>query len=297
MTENQLLVWMRDIQAAMETALAELLPVADHQPRRLHQAMRYSILGGGKRVRPLLVFAAGALGAAPVGALTRAAAALECIHVYSLIHDDLPCMDNDVLRRGKPTCHVEYDEATALLAGDALQTQAFLILSHALEGVPAERQVAMLRVLAEASGAAGMAGGQAIDLASVGESLSLPELELMHIMKTGALIRAAVLLGGHCAGLEPSAMQALDRYAKAIGLAFQVVDDILDATADSATLGKTAGKDAANDKPTYVSLLGLAAARDMAADLQRQAHEALAPLGVRAATLRGLADYIIQRSF
>ena len=297
MTENQLLVWMRDIQAAMETALAELLPAADHQPRRLHQAMRYSTLGGGKRVRPLLVFAAGALGAAPVGALTRAAAALECIHVYSLIHDDLPCMDNDVLRRGKPTCHVEYDEATALLAGDALQTQAFVILSHALEGVPAERQVAMLRVLAEASGAAGMAGGQAIDLASVGESLSLPELELMHIMKTGALIRAAVLLGGHCAGLEPSAMQALDRYAKAIGLAFQVVDDILDATADSATLGKTAGKDAANDKPTYVSLLGLAAARDMAADLQRQAHEALAPLGERAATLRGLADYIIQRSF
>lgn len=289
--------WMRDVQQQTEVELGELLPLASQQPQRLHSAMRYSLLGGGKRVRPLLVMAAGQLADSPRNALVRAAAAVEMIHAYSLVHDDMPCMDDDVLRRGKPTCHVEFDEATALLAGDALQTQAFVVLADPCVGVEAQRQVAMLKLLADASGAAGMAGGQAIDLASVGLQISLPELEYMHILKTGALIRAAVLLGGHCAGLPDDSLLRLDRYAKAIGLAFQVVDDILDATADTATLGKTAGKDAANDKPTYVTLLGLADARDMADDLHRTALDALETFGERAAHLRALADFIIKRSF
>ena len=297
LSPSAFLNWMRDVQQQTELELGELLPLAAQQPQRLHSAMRYSLLGGGKRVRPLLVMAAGQLADSPRSALLRAAAAVEMIHAYSLIHDDMPCMDDDVLRRGKPTCHVEYDEATALLAGDALQTQAFVVLADPALGLDARRQVAMLKLLADASGAAGMAGGQAIDLASVGLQISLPELEYMHILKTGALIRAAVLLGGHCAGLADDGLLRLDRYAKAIGLAFQVVDDILDATADTATLGKTAGKDAANDKPTYVTLLGLAAAREMADDLHRTALEALQDFGERAAHLRALADFIIKRSF
>ena len=297
LTQPAFLAWMRDVQQRMETELGELLPLASQQPERLHSAMRYSLLGGGKRVRPLLVMAAGALGEAADAALVRSAAAVEMIHAYSLIHDDLPCMDDDVLRRGKPTCHVEFDEATALLAGDALQTQAFSVLADSAAGLPAQRQVTMLKLLAEASGAAGMCGGQAIDLASVGKQISLPELEYMHILKTGALIRVSVLLGGHCAGLAEEQLVLLDRYAKAIGLGFQVVDDILDATADTATLGKTAGKDAANDKPTYVTLLGLDAAREMADGLHQQALAALESFGESAAYLRQLADFIIKRSF
>ena len=290
--------WAAPLQARMEEALARLLPAADIAPQRLHDAMRYTVLGGGKRVRPLLAFAAGeAVGAAPER-VEIAGAAVELVHAYSLVHDDLPSMDNDVLRRGKPTCHVQYDEATALLVGDALQTLAFQLLAdHELADEP-RAQLEMVKLLAAASGSRGMAGGQAIDLDSVGKPLSLPELEFMHIHKTGALIRAAVLLGARCGRpLDEAESAALDRYAKCVGLAFQVVDDILDAEADTATLGKTAGKDAANDKPTYVTLLGASAAKQMAADLHRDALDALAPFGGRARRLGQLAAYIIQRSY
>ncbi len=287
--------WMTGVQAHAEEALGALLPAADTVPHKLHEAMRYTVLGGGKRVRPLLVFAAGALFDAAPQALERAAAALEMIHAYSLVHDDMPCMDDDALRRGKPTVHIAYDEATALLVGDALQARAFLVLSGE-SGLPPARQIAMLHLLANAAGSYGMCGGQAIDLDSVGISLTLEQLEQMHQLKTGALLRAAVVLGA-MAGADLSAGQlaALDGYAKAIGLAFQVVDDVLDATADSATLGKTAGKDAAANKPTYVSILGLEPSRVLAEKLRCDAHEALAPFGEKADRLRQLADLIVQR--
>nr|WP_211236840.1 farnesyl diphosphate synthase [Chitinimonas koreensis] len=282
----------------MELALGGVLPPSDHLPQRLHAAMRYAVLGGGKRVRPLLVFAAGELVGAPAERLQYAAAAVELIHAYSLVHDDLPCMDDDVLRRGKPTVHVEFDEATALLAGDALQTAAFEVLAgHALCDDAAD-QVRMLKLLATASGAAGMAGGQAIDLASVGLPLSLPQLEHMHILKTGALIRASVLLGSYCGTpLAAGQRERLDRFAKLVGLAFQVVDDILDVEADSATLGKTAGKDAAHDKPTYVSLLGLKEAKQRAAELEAEALACLDGFGEAARRLRELAHFIVHRAF
>jgi farnesyl diphosphate synthase len=221
--------------------------------------------------------------------------ALEMIHVYSLVHDDMPCMDDDALRRGKPTVHVAYDEATALLVGDALQAQAFLVLAEGA-AVPPERQLAMVRLLAQAAGAGGMCGGQAIDLDSVGLTLTLAQLEQMHQLKTGALLRAAVLLGAWCGKtLDSAEAQALDAYAGAIGLAFQVVDDMLDATADSGTLGKTAGKDAADNKPTYVSILGLEQSGILAEKLRIEAHRALAPFGENAVRLRELADLIVQR--
>jgi farnesyl diphosphate synthase len=287
--------WMKTVQAHVETALEGYLPPASAMPHKLHEAMRYTVLGGGKRVRPLLVFAAGALFNADVAALERAAAAVEMIHAYSLVHDDMPCMDDDALRRGKPTVHVAYDEATALLVGDALQSQAFLVLSEG-GAVPPARQVAMLRLLAHASGSPGMCGGQAIDLDSVGISLTLAQLEQMHQLKTGALLRASVLLGALAGGdVSEAQMQALNVYSNAIGLAFQVVDDVLDATADSATLGKTAGKDAATNKPTYVSILGLEQSRALAAKLRNDAHQALAPFGDKAGRLRELADLIVQR--
>jgi farnesyl diphosphate synthase len=298
MSDAAFLGWMTAIQQEMETTLDALLPSADHEPRALNQAMRYATLGGGKRVRALLTYAAGELGLAPAGALARAAAAVEMIHAYSLVHDDLPCMDDDVLRRGKATCHVAFDEATALLAGDALQTQAFAVLAAPELGVEPARQLDMLRLLAHASGPLGMAGGQAIDLASVGQALNLPQLEFMHALKTGALIRASVLLGALAGEALPAEqMGRLDHFSRVIGLAFQVVDDVLDCEADSATLGKTAGKDAAHDKPTYVSLLGLAEARRMARELRDQAFAALEPFGARAERLRALADYIVVRSF
>jgi farnesyl diphosphate synthase len=285
---------MRQVQGGIEDTLATLLPAASEPPARLHEAMRYAVLDGGKRVRPLLVYAAGELHDANRDALARAAAAVEMIHAYSLVHDDMPCMDDDALRRGKPTVHVKYDEATALLVGDALQAQAFLLLSQ-IEGDPA-RTVAMLRLLAEASGSAGMCGGQAIDLASVGVTLSLAELERMHRQKTGALLRASVLLGA-CCGQLPDAQEAaaLDAYAAAIGLAFQVVDDVLDATEDTQTLGKTAGKDAVDNKPTYVSILGLEQSRALAQKLREEAHRALLPFEDRARRLRELADLIVLR--
>ena len=287
--------WMKAVQAHVEEALGALLPSASAVPHKLHEAMRYTTLGGGKRVRPLLVFAAGDLFDAAPAALERAAAAVEMIHVYSLVHDDMPCMDDDALRRGKPTVHVAYDEATALLVGDALQAQAFAVLAEG-DSLPPARQLAMLRVLAQAAGPAGMCGGQAIDLDSVGVSLTRAQLEQMHQLKTGALLRAAVLLGALCGkDVSPAERAALDVYANAIGLAFQVVDDVLDATADSATLGKTAGKDAAANKPTYVSILGLDASRDLAEQLRREAHDALAPFGEQARRLRELADLIVER--
>ena len=282
----------------METALQRLLPAPDVVPERLHRAMHYAVLGGGKRVRPLLSFAAGELTQADPARVEVVAAAVEMIHAYSLAHDDLPCMDNDTLRRGRPTCHVEFDEATALLAGDALQPLAFQLLAEHVVADDPGAQLEMLRILALASGSRGMAGGQAIDLASVGKTLSLPELEFMHIHKTGALIRAAVVLGARCGrDLDAKQIAGLERFAKTIGLAFQVVDDVLDCAASTATLGKTAGKDAARAKPTYVSILGLARARELAEELRAEAHAALAPFGATAARLRELADFIVLREF
>jgi farnesyl diphosphate synthase len=289
--------WVADRQAHFETVLEACLPDSSATPQRLHAAMRYVALGGGKRIRPLLAYAAGELAGGDAAALDRVAAAVEMIHVYSLVHDDMPCMDNDILRRGKPTCHVQYDEATALLVGDALQTLAFQLLAEPASAQPTQ-QLEMIRLLAAASGSRGMAGGQAIDLASVGKALTLPELELMHIHKTGALIRAAILLGAHCGvALEDAQLARLDHFGKQIGLAFQVVDDVLDCEADTATLGKTAGKDADNDKPTYVSLLGIEGAKEMAQRLHREALETLEALPGPTRRLRELTDFIVLRKF
>jgi farnesyl diphosphate synthase len=290
--------WMGNVQARIEVALQRFLPAPDLVPERLHRAMRYCVLGGGKRVRPLLAFAAGELSGADPARVEVVASAVEMIHAYSLVHDDMPCMDNDVLRRGRPTCHIEYDEATALLVGDALQPLAFQIMTEHVIADSTVEQIEMLKILALASGSRGMAGGQAIDLASVGKTLSLPELEFMHIHKTGALIRAAAVLGARCGhGLDAEQHARLERYAKTVGLAFQVVDDVLDCAASSATLGKTAGKDVAQQKPTYVSILGLARARDLAEELRVEAHAALSSFGTGAARLRDLADFIVLRKF
>ena len=289
---------MGDVQARMEGALSRLLPAAQVAPARLHEAMRYAALDGGKRVRPLLAFAAGEVTQAPPEKLEIAAAAVELIHAYSLVHDDLPCMDDDVLRRGKPTVHVEYDEATALLVGDALQTLAFQLLAEHRLASDAARQLEMVKLLAHAAGSRGMAGGQQIDLESTGKTLTLPELEFMHIHKTGALIRAAVLLGAACGEPLGEAPRAkLDHYAKALGLAFQVVDDLLDAEASTATLGKTAGKDSRQGKSTYVSLLGTHRTRQLAQELRAEALSALEGLGSRAGRLSSLADFVVLRKF
>lgn len=293
--------WLQACVAGMEHKLDALMPAADEPPVRLHEAMRYAVLGGGKRVRAALVYAAGqaccAAGTASPAteaALDRAAAAVELIHAYSLVHDDLPCMDNDTLRRGRPTVHVQFDEATAMLAGDALQPLAFELLAD-MPIAPALGLQAV-QVLARAAGSTGMAGGQAIDLHSVGRLLESHDLQTMHMMKTGAMLMASVALGGIVAGASSMQRQALDAYAQAVGLAFQVVDDILDVTADTASLGKTAGKDAAGNKPTYVSVLGLEEARTLAQELREAAREALAPLGNGAAHLAALADYIVLRN-
>jgi farnesyl diphosphate synthase len=260
--------------------------------------MRYAALEGGKRVRPLLTFAAGELARARPERLEVAAAAVELIHAYSLVHDDLPCMDDDVLRRGKPTVHVEYDEATALLVGDALQSLAFQLLAEHALADDARAQLEMVKLLAAAAGSRGMAGGQQIDLEAVGKPITVPQLEAMHIRKTGALIRAAVLLGAACGGaLDGNLRARLDQYAKSIGLAFQVVDDVLDHEASSATLGKTAGKDSRQGKPTYVSAMGIAHARELAQELRHNAHQAVEPLGAGARRLRELADFIVLRKF
>ena len=281
----------------MEVVLARVLPGAEIVPQRLHSALRYAALGGGKRVRPLLAFAAGEVSGAQVDRLEIAAAAVELIHAYSLVHDDLPCMDDDVLRRGKPTVHVQFDEATALLVGDSLQSLAFQLLAQDPRAPDAHKQLEMVALLAVAAGSRGMAGGQAIDLDSVGKALTLPELELMHIHKTGALIRAAVMLGALCGELPAPERAQLDHFAKCIGLAFQVVDDVLDAEASTATLGKTAGKDAQQNKPTYVSVLGVSQAKALADSLRQDGLDALAGFGPRAQRLRELADFIVLRSF
>ena len=293
-TDAGFAAWMGAIQARVEEALKRALPEARHAPARLHDAMRYATLEGGKRVRPLLAFAAGEWAGADPARVEIAACAVELIHAYSLVHDDMPCMDDDVLRRGKPTVHVEYDQATALLVGDALQTLAFQLLAeHRLADDPGS-QLEMVRTLALASGSRGMAGGQAVDLESTGKALSQAELEFMHLRKTGALIGAAVRLGALCGGGCPP---ALEQYAHRIGLAFQVVDDVLDAEASTATLGKTAGKDSKQGKPTYVSAMGAARAKAYAAELRAAAGAALDTLGGRTGRLRELADFIVLRKF
>jgi farnesyl diphosphate synthase len=290
--------WARARQQHIESLLQSLLPAPEIAPQRLHQAMRYAVLGGGKRVRALLAFAAGELSRADAERVAIAGAAIELVHAYSLVHDDLPCMDDDVLRRGKPTCHVEYDEPTALLVGDALQSLAFQLLGEYRLADDAAAQLEMVKLLANAAGSRGMAGGQAIDLDSVGETLSVPELEFMHIHKTGALIRAAALLGARCGtGLDGKELAQLDLFAKLIGLAFQVVDDVLDAEASTATLGKTAGKDALRNKPTYVSVLGVGRSRTFADELRNDALKALDGFGPRAQRLEELADFIVLRKF
>jgi farnesyl diphosphate synthase len=295
--ETNFQAWMGGIQTRMENVLSRMLPGSHVAPQRLHEAMRYATLEGGKRVRPLLAFAAGEVARAASERLDIAAAAVELIHAYSLVHDDLPCMDDDELRRGKPTVHVEYDEATALLVGDALQALAFQLLSEHRLADDAQAQLDMMKTLAAAAGSRGMAGGQQIDLEATGKMLTLPELEFMHIHKTGALIRAAVSLGAACGSLEENQKQRLDRYAKAIGLAFQVVDDVLDYDASTATLGKTAGKDLRHGKPTYVSAIGLPQAKQLAEELRTEAHAAIADLGASARRLGEVADFIVLRKF
>jgi farnesyl diphosphate synthase len=286
--------WLSNHSERAETALDSLLDSAQTTPHRLHEAMRYAAQGGGKRIRPLLVYAAGSLGDAKAQALDAAAVAIECIHAYSLVHDDLPCMDDDDLRRGRPTVHKAFDEATALLVGDALQTRAFEILANAQCEV--DVRLLMISSLAAASGSRGMAGGQAIDLESVGKKLDLAGLKQMHAMKTGALLSCAVELGGIAAHLNPTQMAQLQKYSTALGLAFQIVDDVLDATADSQTLGKTAGKDAAANKPTYVTLMGLDYAQKQAKDLQETAIASLTDFGSKADALKDLALLVVNRA-
>ena len=293
---NDLQLWQKRVAAQTEIILQKKLPQISQEPAVLHEAMRYSALDGGKRLRPLLVWAASQLGDSVQAACEAAMAAVECIHVYSLVHDDMPEMDNDQLRRGKPTCHVQFGDAVALLTGDALQTLAFDILSTPTK-LPAERQLKMVQVLAKASGSLGMAGGQAIDLANVGKDMKQPALEQMHGLKTGALIRAAVQLGGlSCPQITDGQLARLDAYAAKLGLAFQVIDDVLDCEADTATLGKTAGKDADNNKPTYVKLMGLQAAREYAEQLVREAVAELTVFDERAQYLRQLAEYVVARN-
>lgn len=279
----------------VDSALDQYFP-AGSDPTQLRAAMRYSLFNGGKRVRPILAYAS-AMAINPAINLTLldpVACALECLHSYSLVHDDLPAMDDDDLRRGKPTCHIAFNEASAILAGDGLQTLAFELLTQT--DLPATTQIQLVRQLASGSGAGGMVLGQAIDLAAVDHQLDLTQLENMHNHKTGALIRAAAAMGALAAGATPAQLQALDSYATAIGLAFQVQDDILDVTADTATLGKQQGADIARNKPTYVSLLGLDSAKAKAAELHQQAEEALIVFGDSAAQLRQLARYIVERA-
>ena len=288
---------IQEFQCRVEQALDRWLPLETVQPRRLHEAMRYAVLGQGKRVRPSLVYATGYVTGVEGRALDGPASAVELVHAYSLVHDDLPSMDNDDLRRGRPTCHRAFDEATAILAGDALQALAFRVLAHdpEIRTTPSQR-LEMIDTLAHACGSRGMAGGQAIDLEAVGRELNLAELENMHIHKTGALIRASVKLGALSQpDIDRDLLAKLDHYAKCIGLAFQVQDDILDVEGHTEILGKPQGSDIARNKPTYPNLLGLEGARQAAAELYHEAVESLATLGQAAEPLRWIADYIIQR--
>jgi len=289
---------LQSLIARAEQALDRQLPPEGQSPTELHRAMRYAVLGGGKRLRPLLVYASAHALGEDGPSLDVAACAVELIHAYSLVHDDLPAMDDDALRRGRPTCHVVFGEAMAILAGDALQALAFGILAEDAARRPdAATGIAMLRALGQACGAEGMAGGQALDLAAVGRALTLAELEHMHACKTGALIRASVRLGALAAGADATTLQALDRYAHAVGLAFQVRDDILDVEGESAVIGKTAGKDAAAAKPTFPSIIGLEASRARLAEFTATALAAVAPLGERAALLEELARYAAHRRY
>jgi farnesyl diphosphate synthase len=291
------------VERALERwVIADANPGCGHAaPAALVEAMRYAVLDGGKRLRPLLVLAAHEAVVTDsrhgAEAALRAACAVELIHAYSLVHDDMPCMDNDVLRRGKPTVHVRFGEASALLAGDALQALAFELLTPEDGSVEPAQQARLCSLLARAAGSVGMAGGQAIDLASVGHTLSEDELREMHQLKTGALLQGSVMMGASCGKPDTRALAALQDYGAAMGLAFQVVDDILDVIADSSTLGKTAGKDADNDKPTYVSLMGLAPSQAYAQDLLAQAHQALQRSGLaNTLALAALADMVVNRA-
>src|ERR1700724_2659432 len=283
----------------MERALAARLPEPDAVPVRLHQAMRYSVLGGGKRVRPLLFFATARAVGLTEDDVEAAACAIELVHVYSLVHDDLPAMDNDYLRRGRPTCHKAYDEATALLVGDALQPLAFqLLASDPKLPASAAIRLRLIDMLAQAIGTFGMAGGQAIDLAVQGMKLDINRVEDMHARKTGAVIRASVLMAAECApGLEPSLYTALTRFANAVGLAFQIQDDLLDVTGDASMLGKATGADSERAKPTHPAVIGIPASQQRVRLLHTQAINALAPFGDRAETLRSLAHWLLSRQY
>ncbi|KAB8190488.1 geranyl transferase [Lysobacter maris] len=291
MSERDFARW----RARADAALARCLPDPDAAPRRLHAAMRHAVLLGGKRMRPMLVYASGELCGAAPETLDAPAAAIELIHAYSLVHDDLPCMDDDALRRGQPTVHVAFDEATAVLAGDALQTRAYELLADA--PVPDATRVALFRVLAGASGAAGMCGGQALDLDATGNghAMSVQALKRLHALKTGALIRAAVRMGALCGGAEREQTEALDRFADAMGLAFQVRDDILDIESDSTTLGKTAGKDLVQAKATFPALIGMVASRCLLSDLATTMDAALSDFGESASALGALGRLAIER--
>jgi len=291
----RLAAWSEPKLSRVETALSDWVGV--DAPVQLGDAMRYAVLDGGKRLRPMLVFAASEAVGGHAEAALRAACSVELIHAYSLVHDDLPCMDNDVLRRGKPTVHVKFGEADALLAGDALQALAFELLTPDGDAIAPAVQAKLCRLLARAAGSQGMAGGQAIDLASVGLALDEAQLREMHRLKTGALLQGSVEMGAACGNvLAPQALDALREYGAAMGLAFQVVDDILDVIADSETLGKTAGKDAASDKPTYVSLLGLDGARAEARELLVEALAALDRSTLAdTGALRALAHMVVDR--
>jgi farnesyl diphosphate synthase len=296
LAEAALEPWMRGCLERFESAAERALPPAGREPQRLHQAMRYAVLDGGKRVRPLLAYAAGELTQADGAALDAVALALEYVHAYSLVHDDLPCMDNDVLRRGKPTLHVAFDEATAMLAGDALQAEAFRVLADA--PLAAETRLELMRALAKAAGTEGMCGGQAIDLYALGRTLDAQQVETMHCMKTGALLRASVLMGARAGRTDAALLACLEGYGGAIGLAFQIVDDILDVEASAEQIGKTAGKDQAQNKATYVTVLGLAEAKRRAAELRETAIAALDRTGfapARTLRLRQLARLIVER--
>jgi farnesyl diphosphate synthase len=290
--------FLADCQARAEATLERILPGGEQPPTQLHQAMRYAVLGSGKRVRPTLTYAAAAALEIDKDRVDNAAAAVELIHAYSLIHDDLPAMDDDDLRRGRPSCHKAFDEATAILAGDALQTLAFAALSQApVEGVDDAARLAMVAALARAAGSIGMAGGQALDLESEGIELDLVMLENIHIHKTGALIRASVQMAAlACPSLPQTAYDALDHYAKCIGLAFQIQDDLLDVEGDTATIGKRSGADAAHDKATYPSLLGIGPAHEAANDLIDDALQSLEQFGPGADPLRWIARYIVSRN-
>ena len=289
-TEAPFARWAQRVEAVLQ----QTLPAAEIAPQRLHAAMRHATLGGGKRIRPLLVYAAGSLFGTDERWLDAPATAVEMIHAYSLVHDDLPAMDDDALRRGKPTVHVAFDEATAILAGDALQTQAFSLLAEA--PVSAELRVAWLRSLASASGVSGMCGGQALDVDATGQLQSLAQLERMHALKTGALIRASVRMGALAGTVDEGTLQVLDGFAQALGLAFQVRDDILDVESSSEALGKTAGKDAAQAKSTYPALLGMEGAKAKLKELDGVMQDALSPFGQRATALWALGKLAIHRT-